>query len=78
MGRAGSLGLWVLMRGFYFLLEALGSYGRLSCMSDSFCFVTCLLIKLSYLRALLFLCVPSSEERHIAMSSRTPWLREDT
>lgn len=46
MGRAGSLGLWVLMRSFYFLLEAMGSYGRLSHRSDSFCFVTYLLIKL--------------------------------
>ena len=65
------------VRGFYFLLEEAGSYGRLSHRRDSFCLVSHLLTRLSCLKAELFLCEPSSEGRRAAMSSRAPWLRED-
>lgn len=57
---------------FYFFLKELGSYGRLSHRSDSLGFMSCLLISLSCLKAVLFLYVPSSEERYIAMSSGAP------
>lgn len=48
------------MRGFYFILKEMGSYGKLSCRSDSFCFVTDL-TKLSCPKAVWFLSISSSE-----------------
>lgn len=60
------------------LPKAKGCYRRLSCRSDSFCFVSCLFRRRSCLRAVWFLCVPSSDGRCMALSSGVPWLREDT
>lgn len=67
-----------LVRGFYFLLKEMGSYGRPSHRRDSFCLVSHLLTRLSCLKAEAFLCEPSSEGRLAAMSSGAPWLREGT
>ena len=72
----GLMGLGV--RGFYFILKEVGNYGKLPFRSDSFCFVSYLLTKLSCLKAVWFLSIPRSEGRHMAVSSGAPWLREDT